>query len=200
MKTVMTSLIALLLATLSMTTAKAASFVYLPMVTNQANPTAADPNATFRLENLRLWHATQNHGKVGAPFTCGDLHKVEVHVFDGRGDQGEQARLNGIIVKVVRWENGQRFEELHTTGLPGATRGVVEFELKQLAEVSILTDTDGRLVSSHAVQVTTLPNKISVEQLIQGGYCQNDASCQAFVNTNRCAGAFSWNVVFKRSY
>src|SRR5215212_5282298 len=94
MKTVITSLIVLVLTTLSMTTAKAASLIYLPLVTNQVNPPAPDSNATFRLEKLRLWHVTENHGALETPFRCGDTHKVKVHVFDARGDQGDKSRLN----------------------------------------------------------------------------------------------------------
>lgn len=199
-KAVIISWIILLLTTLSMTTAKSATVVYLPMITNQGTPIVPDPNATFRLDNLRLWHIEESHGKSTSPFTCGDMHKVQVHIFDVRGDQGELTRLNGVIVKIVHWENGQRVEEWRSTGFPNMDPGVVEFELKQVAEVSIWTDADGHLVSSHTATVTSVPNAIPVAQLIQSGYCQDPTGCQAFVSANQCAGAFSWNVVFKRSY
>jgi hypothetical protein len=175
------------------TTTVRADTLYLPVALHK---TAS--NAIYQIDHLRLWHISENY--PSGENMCGYQPKLQVHVFDQHGDSGGGSRLNGVIVQAIWLKNGQRSEEFRATGLPGFDAGVAEFALAEQAEVRIFTDVDGRLVASQTAFVTTQPKHISSERLIASGYCQDEASCQSFVEANQCAGQFSWNVVFKRSY
>jgi len=45
-----------------------------------------------------------------------------------------------------------------------------------------------------------LPQAIESLQLIEAGYCSDEAGCQFFRDARTCLGHFSWDVVFKRGY
>jgi hypothetical protein len=212
MRTVLMALIAGLLFFNFETIALAANVVYMPVVLRQVSVAApvrqphlymaprsdtGNRNATFQLDHVRLW--SPGEGKR-TPDTCSARHKLHVHVFDALGDSGADSRLNGVIVQVVHWENGQRIEEFRPTGLSGQGRGVAEFELRQFGEVRVFTDSNGAVASSHSTTVATLTEAIAFDQLIVAGYCTDYAGCWNLVNAGTCHGQFSWNVVFKRSY
>lgn len=181
---------------ISLTGAAKAETLFLPVALQRSAS-----SATYQIDHVRLWHLSENHPAYAqSEDRCGRQHKLQVHVFDRSGDSGGQSRLNGVIVQVIQWSNGQRTEEFRTTGLPGAYAGVVEFELQDQAEVRIFTDVDGHPVVSQVAFVTTTPQHIATEWLSASGYCQDAASCQAFVAARHCAGHFSWNIVFKRNY
>jgi hypothetical protein len=178
--------------------AKAAQqIIYLPVIAQNGLQEATQEEADFQIDHIRLWSAAENGSTLDA---CGQQHKVQIHVFDRHGDSGRQARLNGVIVQVIQYDNGRQIEEFQATGLPGSEYGVVEFELKQFADVRIFADVDGHRVSSQTARITTMPQAIPAHHLIAAGYCQDDTSCQSIRQANQCAGRFSWNVVFKRRY
>jgi hypothetical protein len=212
MRTVLIALIASLLFFNKEMIALAANVVYMPVVHQQSSVATSpahtnrfttprsdvgDKNAAFQLDHVRLWSPGEGGRLLDA---CSARQKLQVHVFDAQGDSGAGARLNGVIVQVVHWENGQRSEEFRATGLAGRDRGVAEFELSQFAEVRIFTDNDGRMSSSHTTTLSTLTEAIAFDQLINAGYCANHAGCWKLVNEGTCRGQFSWNVVFKRRY
>ena len=120
---------------------------------------------------------------------CGEKQVLEIIVEDANG-----ARLNGVTVQGV-YRN-----ELHVTGSKG--EGVAQMDInKDGDDVIVLRDVDGRQVTSdRAVGNTARSWDIPHDQLIQGRFCTDTASCQAFVNTNGCFGHFSWTVRFRRNY
>jgi hypothetical protein len=183
--------------------AKASVLIYLPMVANSGGVRVIQAATTsdFTVDSMRLWEITENGGAQTTPLQCGEKHKLQVHVFDVNGDHGEQSRLTGVIVHVIQFDKqGNRTEEEHATGLPGMDPGVGEFELKQQAQVSLRYDVNGHSVTSAIAVVSNVPAEIPLAQLIASGYCTDNASCQTFINANRCSGAFSWNIVFKRNF
>lgn len=172
--------------------------LFLPFVTNPPDPGVSDPAANFKLENSRLWSIQENGGMD--ELTCGSQHLLHVHVFDNQGDIGQGSRLDGVIVQVTHIDHqGRRTSEYRTTGVAGMEHGVAEFTLAEFAEVRVFTATDGHPVSSQTAVVSTRPEAIPVPHLMTAGYCTDRAACEAFVNAERCAGALSWNVVFKRN-
>lgn len=171
--------------------------IYLPVVTQYTLVEATQEDADFQIDHIRLWSAAENGAALD---TCGQQHKVQIHVFDQHGDSGRQARLNGVIVQVIQYENNREVETFRATGLPGSDYGVVEFELKQFAVVRIFADVDGHLVSSQTARITTLLPALPIQHLIAAGYCQDAISCQTVIRESQCTGHFSWNVVFKRRY
>ena len=157
-------------------------------------PTAAPPPPSggpdFRLVEQRLWDVAENGGFLaGSSVNCGEKQVLEVIVEDASG-----ARLNGVTVQGV-YRN-----ELHVTGSKGD--GVAQMDInKDGDDVIVLRDVDGREVSSdRAVGNTARTYDIPHNKLIEGRFCTDTASCQAFVNTNGCFGHFSWTVRFRRSY
>lgn len=195
----MKALLAIILAVYWLCSATIAAYgevLFLPLVSNQSAP--ADPAAAFKLETTRLLGLYENGGTV--PSTCGLNHRLHVHVFDRYGDVGPGSRLDGVIVQVTHVDRqGQRAVEYRATGLAGMEHGVAEFALNDFAEIRIFTAPDGRPVNSQMAWVSTQAEAIPVAQLIAGGYCTDSITCATFVEADHCAGAYSWNVVFKRN-
>ncbi len=153
-----------------------------------ATPVPAGPD--FRLVEQRLWSVEENGGFLaGESVNCGGGQVLRVIVKDAAGNP-----LNGVTVQGV-YRN-----ELHTTGEKGP--GIAEFDVNVDGDdIVVLRDVDGREVTSDRAKGNTAKTyNIPFSQLIQGRYCKDDASCQAFVDTNGCFGHFSWTVVFQRSY
>ncbi|MBV7331869.1 hypothetical protein KFU94_27295 [Chloroflexi bacterium TSY] len=182
--------------------------VYLPIVTSQqpmgivpAHDASFDFNIDPNPTVTRLISLAENGGRLDTTeshhaLTCGNQARLEVHVF---GSKGEAARLDHVIVQVVHTdEKGMQWEELKWTGSETNESGVVRFLLHERAEVRIITDVDGRKVSSASMNVTTDPGKISFDRLQSAGYCSDTQSCSELIQADRCEGNYSWNVVFKR--
>ena len=203
MKTLFIALFTCLAVLFSTVTAKAAHAVYLPFAALAATVqiVAANETPDFTADSIRLWHVSENGGSAAPALQCGNQHKLQIHVFDVTGDQGEQSRLNNIGVKVVQYDaQGVRTEDVFHTGQDGANKGVVQIEFARTAEIWISSDVDGHIVTSQVARVTNLAYAIPTDRLIESGYCTDETSCQAFINANTCNGNFSWNVVFKRGY
>jgi hypothetical protein len=197
MKTALCSLLVLCWLALAVSNVQA-ELLYLPMIGNPTPPGASDPNVDFALDHVRLWEIGENGGQPGSPVDCGNRHTLEVHVFASQGDQGDSSRLDGVLIQVLQVRGGERWLEYYITG--GAGRGKASIPLYDGAEVRIFADVDGHPVRSHTASVTTMSEAISPDLLYANRYCASIASCEAFINQNRCRGMFSWNVVFKRTH
>ncbi|MBV7331049.1 hypothetical protein KFU94_22985 [Chloroflexi bacterium TSY] len=207
---------------LSTTTPAAASGVvhnvYLPVMTSPQNVAVApvyNESLDFNIDSdptiTRLVSLTEKGGRLDTTqLICGANATLEVHVF---GSEGEAERLNEVIVQVVHTdEQGAIKEEYKRTGRDRnqgrSELGVVRFNLQpkdpnvqiEKTEVRIIADVDGRKVSSASMSLSTVPTAIPFEWLERAGYCRDYRTCQAFTQLNMCAGNFSWNVAFKRSY
>ena len=155
-------------------------------------PTATPipPGPDFRLVEQRLWDVEENGGFLaGESVNCGEKQILRVLVLDAAGNP-----LNGVTVKGV-YRN-----EYRVTGEKGP--GIAEFDVNVHGDdILVVRDVDGREVTSDvAVGNTARTYDIPFEQLIQGRFCKDPASCQAFVDTLGCFGHFSWTVIFQRSY
>ncbi len=155
-----------------------------------APPAAPSGGPDFRLVEQRLWNVEENGGRLaGTSVNCGEKQVLRVVVEDANG-----APLNGVTVQGV-YRN-----ELHTTGEKG--EGTAEMDMNVNGDdVIVLRDADGREVTSdRAAGNTARTYDIPFDQLIQGRFCSDAGSCQAFVDTTGCFGHFSWTVRFRRSY
>lgn len=165
-----------------------------PAPTESAPAQPAEPPASsgphFQLVEQRLWDVVENGGFLaGESVNCGEKQVLRVVVEDVNG-----ARLNGVTIQGV-FRN-----EIHVTGEKG--EGVAELDMnKDGDDIMVLRDVDGREASSDRASGNTARTwDIPYPQLIQGRFCKDDATCQAFVNTNGCFGHFSWTVRFRRNY
>jgi uncharacterized protein YraI len=160
----------------------------------QPAPPAAAPAPSngphFQLVEQRLWDVVENGGFLaGDSVNCGEKQVLRVIVEDANGSP-----LNGVTIRGV-FRN-----EIHVTGVKG--EGVAELDMnKDGDDIEVLRDVDGREASSDRAGGNTARTwDIPYSQLIQGRFCKDDASCQAFVGTNGCFGHFSWTVRFRRNY
>jgi uncharacterized protein YraI len=170
-------------------------------VPDQAAPAPTEPAAPaevpapssgphFQLVEQRLWDVVENGGFLaGESVNCGEKQVLRVIVEDVNG-----ARLNGVTIQGV-FRN-----EIHVTGAKG--EGVAELDMnKDGDDIMVLRDVDGREATSDRASGNTARTwDIPYAQLIQGRFCKDDATCQAFVGTNGCFGHFSWTVRFRRNY
>lgn len=155
-----------------------------------ADPAPAAGGPDFRLTKVRLWDVEENGGHfAGTSVNCGEKQVIRVIVRDAGNNP-----LNGVVVKGV-YRN-----ELHTTGEKGP--GIAEYDVNVDGDdIVVFRDVDGREVSSgRASGLTAKTYNISHDQLIQGKFCTDSASCDAFIGTNGCFGHFSWTVEFQRNY
>ena len=181
--------------------------IYLPTISYEPPVTfvrtEAIDNAEFKVDSFRLWHIAENGGAgnggaAGTPVECGKGHKVQIHLFGTQGDVGPQSRLNGVIIHVRHSDGKSQQEELKSTGLARYGEGLVEFELQKWAEVKVMTNVEGHLITSDRVKLSTDALGIPQSMLIKSGYCQDGADCERFVSANTCNGLFSWSIVFKQ--
>jgi uncharacterized protein YraI len=155
-------------------------------------PTPATSGNEFILVEKRLWDPYENGGSLDGPSVhCGQGRQLLVNVLDANGN-----RLNGVAVQV---QYGARETEL--TGAQGKGDGVAEFVLGGGQDVKVIRDVDARTVTSDvATGLSTNPANIPHDILMSARYCQDEASCKHFAETNSCAGHFSWTVTFKRQW
>ena len=181
------------------------STTYIPMVNTHpaewpAFSQSVDESKDFAVERnrtvTRLIQLSENGGQAGPEFDCGQSGRVEVFVF---GASGEPNRLGDIAVQVIHTDNsGNQRKEIRWTRVDGSKRGSVQFRLDEYAEVRILEDDSGRLVSSESIKVTGKPLHVNNQWLADAGYCQESQSCWTMRHENSCQGQLSWNIVFKQ--
>lgn len=164
--------------------------VYLPTIMKAPGEVAQQ----FQLQHKRLWSAQENGAQPG--YTCGDGQKVRVFVYNIKGEYALGAELPGVTVSATHFRAGHTTSETCRTD----AAGMVLFELHDYDFLAVVADADGTHVTSDAAQITTLPQAIESQQLIDAGYCTNEAGCRIFRDARTCLGHFSWDVVFKRGY
>lgn len=153
-------------------------------------PVPAPAGVDFRLVDQHLWDVVENGGFLsGESVNCGEKQELNVIVLDAAGN-----RLDGVTVRGV-YRN-----EFHVTGEKGP--GLAQYDINVDGDdIVVAKDTDGREVSSdQAKGLTAKPWAISHDFLIQGRFCKDTASCDAFIKANGCYGHFSWTVTFQRTY
>lgn len=154
-------------------------------------PPPAPSGPEFQLIERRLWSVTENGGRMDGPSViCGEKRQLIVEVLDAAGNP-----LNGVAVQVLYGN-----KEIYVTGLQGKGDGRVEFVLGDGQDVTVIRDADGREVSSDVARnLTTKPYAIDFPDLIQAGFCTDDASCQKnVVDVYACGGHYSWTAKFKK--
>jgi len=164
--------------------------VYLPTIMKASGEAAQQ----FQLQHKRLWSAQENGAQPG--YTCGGGQTVRVFVYNINGEYAPGAQLPGVTITATHFRAGHTTSETRRSD----AAGMVEFEVYDYAFLAIVADADGTPVTSDAAQVTTLPQAIESLQLIEAGYCSDEAGCQRFRDARTCLGHFSWDVVFKRGY
>lgn len=138
-----------------------------------------------------LWDPYENGGALDGPSVhCGYGRRLVVNVLDANGN-----RVNGVAVQV---QYGAR--ETEVTGAQGRGDGVAEFVLGGGQDVKVIREASGRPVTSDlATGLSTNPQSIPFDFLISSQYCQDEATCRHFAETNSCNGHFSWTVTFQRA-
>ncbi len=157
-----------------------------------AAPTPVPNGNDFVMIQKHLWDVIENGGQLDGPsVTCGQARELIVKVQDANGSP-----LNGVAVQV---QYGA--QEIYVTGAQGKGDGIAEFVLGGGQDVKVIKDVDGRQVTSDvATGLSTKPWEIPYETLIEGRFCQDDASCKSFVDHTGCYGHYSWTVTFKRQH
>jgi len=153
-------------------------------------PTPEPAGVDFRLVEQHLWDVEENGGHFsGDSVNCGDKQELHVVVLDAAGN-----RLNGVTVRGV-YRN-----EYHVTGEKGP--GMAQYDVNVDGDdIVVAKDVDGREVTSDVAKgLTAKTYNIPQQYLIQGRFCSDAASCDAFIQTNGCFGHFSWTVTFQRTY
>lgn len=200
MKTVIATLIALVMVLILAPAAFAGNELYLPTIANRDTAlSAAGSPVDFAMGEPRLWDIYENGGQPGTSVQCGQDGRVQVDVFKVGGDTGPGARLDGVTVHVVQYVDGQVTEETLVTGV-GGQPGQVTFALRGWAEVKLMADGAAGVASSGTALVSGYPGGVDYQQLQQGLYCSDDAGCTALVQSGVCGGKLSWNVVFVRAF
>lgn len=167
-----------------------------PTVAASAVPTATATPAVsgndFVLIEKRLWSPIETGGALDGPSVhCGHARQLVVTVLGAAGN-----RLNGVAVQAHFGA-----QEIIVTGAQGKGDGVAEFVLGGGQDVKVIRDADGRSVSSDwAADLATHADNIPYATLQRAQYCQDEASCKHFVESNSCYGHFSWSVTFQRRY
>ncbi len=200
MKALIASLVALVMLIVLTPAASADDDLYLPTIANRDTAlSAAGSPVDFAVSEPRLWDIYENGGQPGSPAQCGQDGRVQVDVFKAGGDTGPGSRLDGVTVHVVQYLDGQVTEETLVTGA-GGQPGQVTLALGGWAEVSLVADGETGAVTSSTALISGFPGSVDYQQLKQGLYCSDDASCTALVQSGACGGKLSWNVVFVRSH
>ncbi len=138
------------------------------------------PQVDFRVASTRLLSIQENGGCVG-------MHNIFVQVVDAAGRP-----LDGIPVGRV-WVP----EDVKVTGADNKGPGRAVFDLfKHGDQVRVLN------FSSETTRPLEVEDeKIPIPELINAGYCPNQAECQRLINENRlCRYHYSWEVVFQRTW
>ncbi len=143
------------------------------------------PDVGFRLESVRMLSIEENGG-------CQGLHNAFVTVLDRNGTP-----LNGVTL-ALRWNDGQ---DVLASGHKPEFPGQVQFDLYGNYRVLVLSDVNGQAVQSDVSPVITSQTP-SNGDLIRGGYCTDDADCNARKNAEPqqlCYGNYSWAMTFRRN-
>lgn len=91
-------------------------------------------------------------------------------------------------------------KEIVVTGSQGRGDGVAEFVLGGGQDVAVVRDASGHAVTSDiATGLSTDPQNIPFDFLISSRYCQDEATCRHFAETNSCNGHYSWTVTFQQA-
>lgn len=156
-----------------------------------ATPRPAGSGNDYRLVQKRLWDPYENGGSLDGPSVhCGYRRELVVNVLDANGN-----RVNGVAVQA---QYGAK--ETVVTGAQGRGDGVASFVLGGGQDVKVIRDASGRAVTSDvATGLSTNPQNIEVEFLRSANYCQDEATCRHFAETNSCNGHFSWTVTFQQA-
>ncbi|MBX3015142.1 MAG: SH3 domain-containing protein [Caldilineaceae bacterium] len=163
----------------------------LPAPAPAAVPTTSPASDTqYVVVEKRLWDPYENGGSLDGPSVhCGYGRQLVVTVLDTNGN-----RVNGVAVQV---QYGAR--EIEVTGAQGRGDGVAEFVLGSGQDVKLIRDSRGSAVTSAvATGLSTNPAAIPFEFLLSSQYCQDEATCRHFAETNSCNGHFSWSVTFQQ--
>jgi hypothetical protein len=168
--------------------------VYLPIVAHDQT------SAVYRVDHIRLWDLYESDGAQSSPIDCGHGGRVQVHVFDRRGDVGAAARINGVTVQVVQYIDGHRNVQYYVTHSDAAGSGIAEFTVQEWAHINLVIDADGQPIASPIASVSPNLRDASPEQLMSALYCTDLATCTALVAANACHGHMSWSVVFVRTF
>ena len=162
-----------------------------PTVPPVATPRPAGSGNAYVLVQKRLWDPYENGGSLDGPSVhCGYRRELVVNVLDANGN-----RVNGVAVQV---QYGAK--ETVVTGAQGRGDGVATFVLGGGQDVKVIRDASGRAVASDvATGLSTNPQNIEVEFLRSANYCQDEATCRHFAETNSCNGHFSWTVTFQQA-
>lgn len=143
------------------------------------------PSVAYSLESVRMLSIEENGG-------CQGLHNAFVTVLDRNG-----MPLNGVTL-ALRWSDGQ---DVLTTGHKPEFPGQVQFDLYGDYRVLVLSDINGQSVASDISPFIT-SHTPSNSDLIRGGYCSDDADCDARKNAQPqqlCYGNYSWAMTFRRN-
>lgn len=156
-----------------------------------ATPRPAGSGNDYVLVQKRLWDPYENGGSLDGPSVhCGYRRELIVNVLDANGN-----RVNGVAVQV---QYGAK--ETVVTGAQGRGDGVATFVLGGGQDVKVMRDASGRAVTSDvAAGLSTNPQNIEFEFLRDARYCQDEATCRHFAETNSCNGHFSWTVTFQQA-
>lgn len=156
-----------------------------------ATPRPAGSGNDYVLVQKRLWDPYENGGSLDGPSVhCGYRRELVVNVLDVNGN-----RVNGAAVQV---QYGAK--ETVVTGAQGRGDGVASFVLGGGQDVKVIRDASGRAVTSDvATGLSTNPQNIEPAFLLNARYCQDEATCRHFAETNSCNGHFSWTVTFQQA-
>ncbi len=155
--------------------------------------TAPKPSVDFKVIEARLWGAVENGGSSvnGSVQTCGNLNTFFIKVIDASGNP-----LDGIIV-----ERGYASHiQVRPTGAKGA--GKTEDDTGDGNKFRVVRDASGRTYTSEWTrEMSTIDQNMPNADLIAGGYCHDDAECNARKQTAQlCRRHYSYSIVFQRQW
>lgn len=164
-----------------------------------AAPAPAPSGVDFRLVERRLWTVEETGGsRSGDSINCqGGLGLLRVIILDINGNP-----LNGVTVQGIGRSRIGDPLALIVSGHKGP--GIAEYDMNTSGDdITILRDVDGREVKSDiSYNNTGIRGNLAFPDLIQAGYCTNDAQCAQIKNNDpfACQGHFSWTLKFQRTY
>jgi uncharacterized protein YraI len=173
-----------------------------------ATPVPAAPTNTpvpepagvdFRLIERRLWTVEETGGfRSGTSVNCqGGVGLLRVRVLDVNGSP-----LDGVTAQGIgRTRIGDPLAFI-VSGHKGP--GIAEFDMNTDGDdITIYRDVDGGEVTSDiSYNNTGVPENIGFADLIQAGYCTDEAQCAERKANDpfACLGHYSWTLTFQRTY
>jgi hypothetical protein len=173
-----------------------------PTVTQTPTPTSVPPTATrrpptstplptatftpsidFVVKTQRMLSKEENHGCVGD-------HNIFITVVDKNGSP-----LDGVVLHGI-WTG-----EDHVSGEKGPGRAEIVL-YKSGEQVQVVRDVSGRTYTSETTRdLDTREDQIPIPDLINGGYCNDEADCKDKLAHNAmCDYHHSYEVVFQRTW